>query len=237
MSTAVLSGRGVSTVMVKPARVAAVLKANRSCRYQPQWVVWLSSDDLGVERIVDIVPSDHHSMFLSPSGRVHTCRYNIDGRLGHPNRHTALANDESPRRCVNVPTLLPFLHNDDYSRTVSFRYHLFASGFSLVHCSVSIGHITCIHLVSASSNVVKTHEPHAKVSLRSGCADALMHRRFKFADLNQLHVAASQPGTPDVTRRSKITGRATRSGRGERGAPQSTAGTHQCPAQSTAHAS
>ena len=89
----------------------------------PKKVIGLSTDELGDdEKIVQIAGGEHHTLFLTSSGKVYACGRSNGGQLGLPEDHPALQGREIPDM-VATPTLVPFPDEDDPVVDISAGIH------------------------------------------------------------------------------------------------------------------
>ncbi|KAF7797412.1 hypothetical protein EIP86_008607 [Pleurotus ostreatoroseus] len=87
----------------------------------PKKVIGLSTDELGDDdKVVQISGGEHHTLFLTSSGKVYACGRSDGGQLGLPDDHPALQEDTG---MVPTPTLVPFPDEDDPVVNISAGIH------------------------------------------------------------------------------------------------------------------
>lgn len=90
----------------------------------PKKVVGLSKAELDGDHVVQIAGGEHHTLFLTASGKVYACGRSNGGQLGLPDDHPAFQDrDENHQDLVEVPTLVPFPDDDDPVVHISAGIH------------------------------------------------------------------------------------------------------------------
>lgn len=90
----------------------------------PKAVVGLSKEELGGDSVVQIAGGEHHTLFLTASGKVYACGRSNGGQVGLPDDHPAFKDrDADQQDMVAVPTLVPFPDDDDPVVHISAGIH------------------------------------------------------------------------------------------------------------------